>query len=118
MGLLSFLFPQTEERLHRHLSEILADYHKIRAVVEAERSLGEQLRHIHSRIDTINAGIRHANSIQNRSQRLAVLHQLVESERQMLSVQKMLASELLKRAGKVIQFERKTEQAAKRIRAA
>ncbi|MBI3034352.1 hypothetical protein HYY72_04275 [Candidatus Woesearchaeota archaeon] len=117
MGIFSFFAPQTEERLHRHLSEILTEYYKIKALVERQKSLSDHLRNIHSRIDSINYGIKHANSIEDRSQRLALLQHLVDSERKMLSVQRMLARDLQATSERIIQIERKTRHTASQMRA-
>ena len=116
MGIFGFFSPQTEERLHRHLSEILTEYYKIKALVERQRALSDHLRNIHARIDSINYGIKHANSIGDRSQRLALLQQLVESEKKMLSVQKMLARDLEITSEKVISIERKTRHTARQMK--
>lgn len=118
MGILSFFAPQKEEQLHRALAEILADYHKVRAILEREKAQAEHLRHVHMRMDSIQAAIRHANTIPNRAQRLAVLHQYVSAEKPMLALHKQLASQLEQSARQAERFEKRTAHAARRLKAA
>ncbi len=118
MGLFGFLSRNTEEMLHQRLSEILAEYHKLKALLEQQKALSEHITHIHRRIDSINSGIRHANSLQDQAQRLSLLHHLVQTEKQMLGAQRMLARQLELSAGKAISLERRTERSARQIRKA
>ncbi|MBI4438857.1 hypothetical protein HY640_02915 [Candidatus Woesearchaeota archaeon] len=112
MGILSFFSPQTEERLHQKLAELLSEYHKLKALIERHRALSSQITHIHSRIDSINSGIRQAQSIQNKTNRMNLLQQLVQSEKGMLSVQKRLATDLKHNAERIIHSGKKLRLAA------
>ena len=113
MGLLSFFSPQNEERLHQQLADILAEYHRLKAIIEQQRALTEHIRNIHSRIDVINSGIRHASTISDKPQRMSLLQHLVGSERQMLAEQRRLASRLEQSTKQVIALEKKTEHSAR-----
>ncbi len=115
MGILSFFSPQSEERLHSQLEFILTEYHHVKALVEKERALSEHIKQIHSRIDAINANIRHANSMAAGPSKIQYLQQLIHSEKIMLEEQKRLARELKHSAGKVISLERRKERVAKDI---
>lgn len=118
MGILSFFAPQKEEQLHRALAEILAEYHKVRAILERQRAQAEHLRNIHMRMDGIQAAIRHANTIPDRAQRLAVLQQHVMAERPLLALHKNLAAQLEQSAKQIERFEKRAAHAARRLRSA
>ncbi|GEM_PF-6860191 len=118
MGIFGFFAPMKEEALHRALAEILTDYHKVKAILEREKAQAEHLRHVHMRMDSIQAAIRHANIIPDRAQRLAVLSQYVSAEKPMLALHKQLAAQLEQSARQAERYEKKAAHAARRLRAA
>lgn len=113
MGLFD-LFGRSEERLHRELSEILSEYHKLIPLIQAQKGLSEQLTNIHKRVDAINSAIR-ASSTHTGPERIQYLHQLVKSERELLHAQKAVARTLVDNSKRIIYLEKKTEKAAREL---
>ncbi len=114
MGLLG-LFSTNEERLHQALSEIINEYHQLRSLVQQQGEQTGHLKAIHARMDSINAHIRQAMSLQDREQRRALLHRLMETERAMLNEQKRVARGIGVDVSRIMRLERRAEHATRQF---
>ncbi len=118
MGLFNIFSTKTEERMHQQLAEILAEYHKLKSLVERQKVPVEHVISVHKRIDAINSSIRSINSMPAGVAKVHYLQQLLHSEKALLEMQKKMAHDLERLAAEAIRSERKTERSAKELKAA
>ncbi|MBI2133675.1 hypothetical protein HYU11_03260 [Candidatus Woesearchaeota archaeon] len=118
MGLFGFFSQQSEEKLHAQIALILSEYHKLKALLEREKALADQISHVHKRIDAINAGIRDMNTRPSGPDKIHYLQQLVQSEKGLLEMQKRFSRELEERAGEANRRQRRVEHASREIKKA
>ncbi len=116
MGLLSFIFPQNEERLRQGLNELIHDYYQIKSGLEEQRILTEQLKVIRARVASINASIKHTSTIADKKHRMIVLQDLLNTEKTMLAHQKTLAQKLGHSSMKIEKYAHKARRTASKFR--